>query len=138
MAKTAIQIDAFGKPKRIRYLPAEHDEQVALVTWLQWMHREAWEHCYAIPNGGHRHQAVAKRMKDEGVKRGVPDLCLALPSRHWHGLYLELKASGTTACSVSKEQRAWIERLREAGYAAEVAHGLDEAKRVIEGYLDDR
>jgi hypothetical protein len=76
-------------------------------------------------------------MKDEGVKRGVPDLCIALPRNGRCGLYLELKATGTTACSVSKEQRAWIERLREAGYAAEVAHGLDEAKRVIEGYLSN-
>lgn len=135
MRATAIQLDAFGRAKRIRYPRAEHDEQVALIAWLRWMHPEAWAHCYAIPNGGHRHQAVAKRMKDEGVKRGVPDLCLALPRRHWHGLYVEMKAAGTTACSVSKEQREWIARLQTAGYQATVAHGLDDAKRVIAEYL---
>ena len=136
--RTATQLDAFGKPKRIRYRPAEHDEQVALFAWLRWQYPEAWDHAYAIPNGGHRHAAVARRMKDEGVRRGVPDLCIALPRGDWHGLYVELKATGTTACVVSREQREWIGRLREAGYAAHVAHGLDEARRVIEGYLSDR
>lgn len=136
MAKTALQIDAFGKAKRVPRFPrAEHDEQVALFAWMKLAHPEAWAHCYAIPNGGHRHAAVARKMKAEGVRKGVPDLCLALPRRNWHGLYVELKATGTTACAVSKEQREWISRLLYAGYQARVAHGFDEAKQVIEDYL---
>jgi hypothetical protein len=49
---------------------SEHDQQVALFTWanqnldrypvLRWM--------FAVPNGGHRHPAVAGKLKAEGVK----------------------------------------------------------------------
>jgi hypothetical protein len=105
------------------------------MTWLQIRHPDVWPSAYAIPNGGHRHVAVAARMKDEGVKPGVPDLCIAIPRGSRHGLYLELKATGTTASAVSKEQREWIARLRTAGYAAEVAHGFEQATQIIEEYL---
>jgi hypothetical protein len=71
----------------------EHDEQVALSRWvtlLQPRHPEL-ALLHAIPNGGHRHKAVAVRLKAEGVKRGVPDLCLPVPRGGHHGLYLEMK-----------------------------------------------
>lgn len=134
--KTVTQLDAFGKPKRMkRYRITEHAEQVALMQWMAWKYPAVEDMSYAIPNGGHRHKAVARKMKAEGGKAGVPDLCIAWPHNGKAGLYIELKATGTTASAVSKDQRGWISKLRNQGYAAEVAHGLDEAKSIVEEYL---
>lgn len=89
---------------------------------------------YAIPNGGHRHAAVAKKLKAEGVKAGVPDLHLPVARRGWHGLWIELKAIGKGA---SKAQKHWLSHLREQGHRAEVCQGWQAAARIIQDYLSE-
>ena len=113
---------------------SEHDEQVALFEWAEWAEGRHPELAlmYAIPNGGHRHKAVAGRMKAEGVKAGVPDICLPVARGGYHGLYIELKHGRNKA---THEQRQWIEALLSAGYFAVVAHEFDGAREVIERYL---
>ena len=114
----------------------EHAEQCALVRWAEIQARRRPEIglLYAIPNGGRRDAVTGARLRAEGVRPGVPDLCLPWPSGKWHGLYIELKAPGGR---VSKEQRLWIERLTAAGYRAEVCVGWGAAARLILDYLGD-
>jgi len=59
----------------------EHKEQKALFRWAGFraQQKPELELLYAILNGGHRHKAVGRRLKAEGVKRGVPDICLPVP-----------------------------------------------------------
>jgi hypothetical protein len=90
---------------------------------------------FAIPNGGHRNVIVAKRLKAEGVKPGVPDLCLPVARGQFHGLFLELKADRNTA---TLEQTHWIEALRAQGYAAFVTRGWESAAQHLEDYLTGR
>src|SRR5262245_57218105 len=47
--------------------------------------------CFAIPNGGARDVITAGRLKAEGVKAGVPDVCCPVARWRWHSLYLEFK-----------------------------------------------
>lgn len=113
----------------------EHEEQVALMRLVE-MHKGRWPELgmlYAIPNGGDRHPAVAAKMKAEGVKKGVPDLCLCLPRGGYHGLFIELKRQ--KGGQVSAEQKAWISALRGQGYRAEVCKGAAEAWDVIREYV---
>ena len=115
---------------------SESMEQAAVFEWAAWM--ESGEPrlglLYHVPNGGWRHPATAARMKAEGVKAGVPDLCLPVPCGGWHGLYIELKKrDGKNRASA--EQKRWIGMLREQGYRAEVAFGADEAIGLIGEYL---
>jgi len=112
----------------------EHEEQKALFEWSALKSRSdpRLELLFAIPNGGHRHIAVAKRMKAEGVKRGVPDIMLPLACGKYHGLFVELKAAKGR---VSDHQHHWLSRLTEEGYWAEVCYGCEEAIRTIEVYL---
>lgn len=114
---------------------AEHREQVALMRWARYQEKVIPElrSLFAIPNGGHRNIATARKMKAEGVKRGVPDLCLAVPRGEYHGLYIELKRVGGGV--VSKEQKEWIARLIESGYRVEACHGEAQARKVILEYL---
>ncbi len=90
---------------------------------------------HAIPNGGARSKAEAGRLRAEGVKAGVSDLFVAIPTADYCGLYLEMKAPRPMRSSVTDAQSAWIERARMAGYAAEVAHGTAEALDIINRYL---
>ncbi len=91
---------------------------------------------FHIPNGGSRSRAEAGRFKAEGVKAGVPDICLPVPRGGYHGLFIELKR--TQGGEVSPEQTAWLDALRAQGYRAEVCKGWEPAVRVIEEYLKQK
>lgn len=112
----------------------EHQEQVRVVDWAA-HHESRWPELallFAIPNGGHRRKAVAAKLKAEGVKAGVPDMCLPVARGPYHGLYIELK---TLTGSATKEQRAWLQSLTEQGYCARLARGADMAIHFLEWYL---
>ncbi len=112
----------------------EHAEQVALFRWAAIARSRYPELAllYAIPNGGHRHIQVARRLKAEGVKPGVPDICLPVPRGNWGGLYIELK---TARGAVSKAQCGWLKALQDQGYLATVCRGWEPARTLIEEYL---
>jgi hypothetical protein len=139
MSPAAFAKDRTAKAQRTRLralvdMPSEHDEQVALFRWrdenlgrfpdLVMM--------YAVPNGGHRHPAVAVKLKAEGVTPGVLDINLDEPRGEWHGLRIELK---TLTGRPSKQQREWIARLTERGYCARVCKGAEQAKELLVWYL---
>jgi len=119
---------------------SEHSHQVALFDWAD---RAKGKHpelsmMFAIPNGGQRHPAVAKKLKAEGVKRGVPDVCLPVSRHGFHGLYIELKRPkepGKQAGKATKPQIQWMQDLNDAGYLAVLCVGWDAAKTTIIGYL---
>jgi hypothetical protein len=87
---------------------------------------------FHIPNGGKRDKIEAAQLKKQGVKKGVPDLCLPVGRHGYNALYIEMK---TDTGKTSKEQDWWLEELRKAGNFCEVCHGWDSARRVIEWYL---
>jgi hypothetical protein len=88
---------------------------------------------FAIPNGGKRDPVTAVRLRDEGVKPGVPDVCLPVARQGWHGLFIELKYGRN---KTTDKQNEWLDRLMEQGYLAVVVWGWNEAVAVIEAYLE--
>lgn len=118
-----------------RAIPTEHQEQCALFDWADFAESKipALRLLHAIPNGGKRDIRTAAMLKAEGVKPGVPDICLPVPRGIFHGLYIELKRrKGGT---VSKEQQAWIDALKEQHYWCSVCYGWECARDVILEYL---
>ena len=113
----------------------EHENQVALFQLLEAnKHKNiAFKLAFATPNGGFRDWKTAKSLKDEGVKAGVPDVCIPGPSRCYHGLFIEMKAGKNKATA---EQKFYLERLTELGYKTAVCYSVDEAKQVIEEYFE--
>jgi len=116
-------------------LDEEHEEQKKLMQWADTQKQKypQLRALYAIPNGGHRHISIAVRMKAEGVKPGVPDLCLAYPSNGFHGLYIEMKRRKGGV--VSDKQQEWRDRLTANGYAVHVCAGWEVARDTIIQYL---
>lgn len=116
-------------------IPSEHDEQVALFEWA-YLAQGRWPELamlYAIPNGGHRHKAVAAKMKAEGVKAGVLDICLPVPRGQYHGLYVEMKKQ--KGGRLSDAQKWWKNMLLSQGYQVKVCHGADQGIDAIGEYL---
>lgn len=118
------------------YEPTEAEIQVTLFQWfsLQSGKYPELELAYAVPNGGSRHPLEAANLKRQGVKPGVPDICLPVPRGDYAGLYLELKRG--TGGKVSENQKWWIEKLKGQGYKAVVCAGFDEASKAVLNYMN--
>jgi hypothetical protein len=114
---------------------SEHSEQAALFEWAAWKVNQGVEPLrwmYAIPNGGHRHKATAAKLKAEGVRAGVPDICLPFPAHGYHGLYIEMKVGKNKPTPSQIDYMTW---LTGCGYLALVAWGFDEARVILCDYL---
>jgi hypothetical protein len=107
---------------------SEHDMQVEIIQECQ---RRAltnpdYQMIFAIPNGGHRHPAVAAKLKAEGVQAGLPDLMCILARHSRHGALCEIKVGNNKP---SEAQNWWIRRLRVEGYICEVIY--DDPAKII-------
>ena len=81
---------------------------------------------FAIPNGEKRAITVAKRLKAEGVVRGIPDLLIP----QWT-LWVEMKR--ISGGRLSPEQKAMIQYLEGIGQKVIVAKGAaDASKQILE------
>jgi hypothetical protein len=116
-------------------LDPEAAEQVALIQWSLRNRQQipALGLLFHVPNGGHRHPTQGALMKLLGVKRGVPDLFLPVPSQAHHGLWIEMKPP--TGGVVSDDQKRWHANLADNGYRVEVCRGFQPAKEAILSYL---
>lgn len=116
----------------------EQQEQMNLIKWTQQPSvRKIYPELallFHIPNE-RPDKVQAAILKKLGVKRGVPDLFLPVPSRKFHGLFIEMKNSkGRT----SDSQLWWGEHLAANGYVFDVCHGWQEAVEVLTWYLNLR
>ena len=109
-------------------------------------------------------QAI-KQKRQNGGRKSWPDMFLAEPivrdsetgqfykgnyypaKQVYNGLFIELKRQGTriykkdgtlTANEHIQEQAKMLEELRKRGYMAEFACGFDEAKEIIDMYLEGK
>ncbi len=87
---------------------------------------------YHIPNGGRRDPVEAKHLKEQGVKKGVPDLHLPVARGGYHGLYIEMK---TETGRASPEQKWWLEQLANQRNYCVICKGWREAVKCLENYL---
>lgn len=127
-------------PEQLAKSGTEHGAQAALFCWanlnldkypeLKWL--------FAIPNGFAGVIAKSK-MKSEGLKSGVPDICL-LASRAPYGgkdryaaLWIELKVGKNKA---SDKQNEWLGQARVCGHGAIVCYGWEHARDTIIQYLE--
>lgn len=118
--------------------PTESVEQQRLFQWARMMSgaKPELKLLYHIPNEGKRSRAGGARMVAEGLKKGVPDICLPVARGESHGLYIELKRERSG--KPTPDQLAWMEALMAQGYAVSLCHGWLAASQVILDYLEGR
>lgn len=117
--------------------PSEDTIQAQVIRWanLQASVYPELARLFHVPNGGQRHAVVAAKLKGQGVKAGVPDLCLPVPRFGCPGLWIEMK---TADGRVSTTQKDWIGYLKGAGYRVEVCRSFDEARAALLDYLNPK
>lgn len=116
-------------------IPTESEEQQAVMEWAEAASGK-WPELrllYHVPNEGRRSMATGGRLRAEGLKSGVPDLCLPSAHGEYHGLYIEMKR--TKGGRATPEQKEWLEMLEEEGYKTEICNGADAAIETIGAYL---
>lgn len=120
----------------------EHELQKACIkVWDYDLHRRYGVPSFAlfaIPNGGARNPIVGAKLKAEGVRRGVPDLCLAVPfvpgGDSAYALYMELKVGKN---KLTPEQIAYREYLETyQNYAFAEVRSVDDFIAAIGTHLD--
>lgn len=135
--------------------PTEHAEQAHVIQWAE-LNAAKWP-ClrllHAIPNGaffggemktlkgGQKVPVAAIRackLKAEGLREGVPDLCLPVPSDDGvattsNGLYIEMKRR--TQGRPSAMQTWWRDCLTLMGYRAVMCRGAAEAIEVLRQHV---
>lgn len=108
----------------------EHNIQKSCIRWFDLQYPGLL--IYAIPNGGKRDKGTAKKLTAEGVRRGIPDLHLAVTCDEYKGLYIETK---TQDGKPSQEQLVAHSILRGQGYQVELVRNLEQFMTVVNEYL---
>ena len=110
-------------------IPTEDEEQKVVVQYLDLL---KIDFC-AVPNGGHRHKAVAAKLKTTGVKPGVPDLLIFTIPRNkpaCSGVAIEMKRRKGGV--LRKNQQEWLDKLDGHGWMTFVCKGADDAIEIID------
>lgn len=110
-------------------ITSESHEQIGFINWFRG--RFPSVRIFHIPNGGYRTISVAKKLKDEGVCAGVPDLFVP----HWR-LWIEMKR--TKGGRLSEDQKDWIEYLKGSGYTVIVGYGATDTSRKVMEWLSQK
>ena len=111
----------------LKISPSEHSEQVGFINWFRSQYPEIL--IFAIPNGEKRAISVAKRLKAEGVVRGVPDLFIPA----WN-LWVEMKR--VSGGRLSTDQKQMISYLENIGHKVIVGKGATDASQHIRKFME--
>jgi hypothetical protein len=110
------------------FKPSEHKLQVQLMDYLAIVARPEIFY-FAIPNQSNRHIYSASKMKAEGVRSGVADLCFKIPAGRVG--WLEMK---TAKGALSETQKAFRDRALALDHLWAMVRSVDEALPVLTGW----
>lgn len=110
-------------------IPTEHIEQKAFVHWFR--HNFPRVLIFAVPNGEKRSITVAKRLKAEGVVRGIPDLYIP----EWK-VFVEMKRRKGGV--LSKDQKNVIGYLESIGDTVIIGRGAADASAQILAFVKEK
>lgn len=115
--------------------PSEWTIQASVIKWWNvvcsnfGLPRFALFH---VPNGGRRDPIEAARLKQSGVRAGIPDLALPVSRGRFHGCVIEVKDKDGR---VSPEQKEVLAFFTQQGYDASVHRSAQSIMDRIEAYL---
>ena len=114
---------------------SESEEQTKLFQWAEVAAHlcgyEGLELMFRIPNEGKRTPYTGGKLKNEGLRTGVSDVCLPVPRGKYHGLFFEMKYGNN---KLTTEQRNFLRGVKKQGYATGLCYSADEAISLITKY----
>ncbi len=115
--------------------PPAHNESKLQIACINWFHLQYPKHLiYSVPNGGFRNKVEAKIMRAEGIISGIPDLCIPVPRKGYHGLYIEMKFGKN---KLSDNQIQIIAKLEAEGYKCDVCYSLEQFMNSVNTYFKE-
>lgn len=126
----------------------EHLQQVIFFKYVRAkaLTDERYKMIYAVPNGDKRHIAVAKRLKDEGLTSGIPDISVDVACNGYHGLKIEMKSKKgvihkgkvtTRKGRLTETQKEYKPLFEKHGYKYVVCYSADEAIKELKNYFNE-
>lgn len=110
----------------------EHRIQSACVRWFAREYQEFDGLLFAVPNGGRRDLRTGAMLREEGVRAGVSDLLLLVPTVRYHALCIEMK----TQCGRQHpSQRKWQQAVEAEGYKYVLCRSLEDFIREVSSYM---
>lgn len=108
-------------------LSSEEAEQIAVIEYCDLL---------GIPvthsaNEGKRSKSYGAKLKRMGLRPGFPDLLITRARGGYHGFAIEMKYGNNKPTS---DQKEWLRRLSQEGYATAVCYTAADAIRLIEKY----
>ena len=112
----------------------EHSIQSAFIEWCNWNAKKYkdLDLYFAVPNMGKRNYKMAQYLKNEGMKKGVPDIWIPVKRGRFSGLIFEFK---TEKGKLTPEQEKYLSRLTEQGFLCQVVRTTEEAIKITERYF---
>ncbi len=107
----------------------ESQLQAAVVGWLKVQQMLGRLEYFAIANGEKRTARTGKKLQTQGVRPGVPDLCVI---GHFGVGFIELK---TKSGHVSDEQKAWEARFKDFEIPHAVCRSIDEVMERVSKWM---
>ena len=117
--------------------PTEHQEQAAVVSYLQAAYPDAL--FWSVPNGAHLSGNIGHRsasmniLKSAGLLPGVSDLIIFEPRGGYSCMFLEMKR--TSGSKVHENQEWFLVEVEKRGAFGVVAFGAEDAIFYIDRYL---
>lgn len=137
------------KPSKVRMNRSEYQEQVQVFKYLDLQYPNVLATSQIA--GAYLSRTASKKAKNQGYKAGFPDISIITSNKHYHGLYIEMKIKTTYKISsstgkkiidkkgtVSEKQKGWLIALNKEGYFACACYGFEDAKFVIDSYMNDK
>ena len=105
----------------------EHKIQKAIAQYLD-LRNLCW---WAVPNGGHRNISVARKLKMEGVKSGIPDITLIFNGRYY-GIEVKKPKTVTAKGTLSLNQKTRIAQIQSCGGVVGLAYSVSDVQDLLQ------
>ena len=98
---------------------AEDNFQKAVATYLD-LQQVLWTH---VANERKTSQQAGRRLKEKGVKSGVPDVLIFTKKNGYSGMAAELKVKPN---KITQNQKVWLGKLKAERWYVCLCYDLDE------------
>lgn len=115
---------------------SEETEQIHLMVWCRYMENQfpELETIYHIVNEGKRTAVTGGKLKEMGLRKGMPDVHLPVSRCAFSSLYIEMKKIGGKPTA---EQVDRLEILERYGNAVVICEGAEAAEKVLTAYCSN-
>lgn len=133
--RSGINVFCLDNQAELKDCQSEDAEQIQFTIDIKYKYPEL---LYFHPvNEGKGNVQYGDKKNKKGLLKGVSDIVILTPSRHYNFLAIELKREKVSKSSISKEQKEFIARAKKNGGFACVAYGAEAATFVVEQYIDN-